>query len=49
VDWRGENFVCPCHGSVFAADGSRTRGPANADLTAYKVKVEKGEIFVART
>jgi len=49
VNWRGENFVCPCHGSAFAADGSRTRGPANADLTAYKVKVEKGEIFVARS
>ncbi len=49
VDWEGENFVCPCHGSAFAADGSRTRGPAKANLTAYKVKVEKGEIFVART
>ncbi len=49
VEWRGKNFVCSCHGSAFAADGSRTRGPADADLTAYKVKVEKGEIFVART
>jgi cytochrome b6-f complex iron-sulfur subunit len=49
VDWRGKNFVCPCHGSAFAADGSRIRGPADADLTAYKVKVEKEEIFVSRT
>ncbi len=49
VDWRGKNFVCSCHGSAFAADGSRIRGPADADLTAYKVKVEKEEIFVSRT
>jgi cytochrome b6-f complex iron-sulfur subunit len=48
VNWRGENFVCPCHGAAFAADGSRTRGPAKADLAIYKVKVEKGEIFVAK-
>lgn len=48
VNWQGENFVCPCHGSAFAADGSRTRGPAKADLAIYKVKVEKGEIFVAK-
>jgi|GEM_PF-893743 Rieske Fe-S protein len=48
VNWRGENFVCPCHGAAFAADGSRTRGPAKENLTSYKVKVENGEIFVAK-
>ncbi|MEN9222774.1 MAG: Rieske (2Fe-2S) protein [Thermostichus sp. BF3_bins_97] len=48
VNWRGENYVCPCHGSAFAADGERTRGPANANLTRYDVKVEDGEILVAK-
>ncbi len=48
VNWQGENYVCPCHGSTFAADGSRTRGPANAGLKAYETKVENGAILVAQ-
>jgi Rieske Fe-S protein len=34
VDWSAEQreFLCPCHDSVFSADGARRRGPAQSDL-----------------
>ncbi|MDT7781478.1 MAG: menaquinol-cytochrome c reductase iron-sulfur subunit [Acidobacteriota bacterium] len=34
VDWSAEQreFLCPCHDSVFSADGARLRGPARSDL-----------------
>ncbi|MGQ9837611.1 MAG: QcrA and Rieske domain-containing protein [Cyanobacteriota bacterium] len=48
VDWQGESYLCPCHGATFAADGSRIRGPAKIGLKAYEVRVENGEILVAK-
>jgi len=30
VDIRNNRFECPCHGSIFAADGSVIRGPSVA-------------------
>jgi Rieske Fe-S protein len=30
VDVRNNRFECPCHGSIFAADGSVIRGPSVA-------------------
>lgn len=30
-------FHCPCHGAVFAADGKVLKGPAQRDLTKFKV------------
>jgi cytochrome b6-f complex iron-sulfur subunit len=33
-----EGFECPCHGSLFAADGSVTRGPAPRSLDWLKVQ-----------
>lgn len=34
VEWDGaqRKFLCPCHDSVFGADGSRLAGPAQSDL-----------------
>src|SRR5438045_605637 len=34
VEWDGgqRKFLCPCHDSVFDADGARLSGPAQSDL-----------------
>jgi len=32
VDIRNNRFECPCHGSIFAADGSVIRGPSVAPV-----------------
>ena len=35
VSRSGEGWVCPCHGSRFDLDGTRTKGPASGSLTRY--------------
>ena len=44
VDYRpdSEHFRCPCHGSEFAIDGRRTKGPAKMDMTALDVRSSDG-------
>ncbi|NJN02916.1 MAG: Rieske 2Fe-2S domain-containing protein [Leptolyngbyaceae cyanobacterium SL_1_1] len=37
VDWNGEAFVCPCHGSRYDALGQVTRGPAPKALALITV------------
>ncbi len=40
-------FHCPCHGSVFDADGNRIQGPAPRGLDALKVEIdERGSLIV---
>jgi len=48
VRWFPESrlFMCPCHGGVYYADGSRASGPPPRGLYQYEHKVERGELWV---
>lgn len=48
VAWRdGEHdFYCPCHGSVFDADGNHVSGPSPRGLDPLPNKVEDGKLLV---
>ena len=40
------HFVCPCHGSVFAINGTVLGGPSPRPLDTLPVKVENGELYI---
>lgn len=45
----GKNeFLCPCHNSVFGVDGRVISGPAPRPLDRYQAKVEDNHLFVGR-
>jgi menaquinol-cytochrome c reductase iron-sulfur subunit len=48
VEWVGDqqHFYCPCHGSVFAEDGSVVQGPAPRGLDYLDSKIEKERLMV---
>ena len=47
VQWNGTDaFKCPCHGSVFNADGSVRNGPAQKSLNKYDATVEGGKLKI---
>ena len=39
-------FMCPCHGGVYYADGSRAAGPPERGLFQYSYKIEGGRLFI---
>jgi menaquinol-cytochrome c reductase iron-sulfur subunit len=41
-----DNFVCPCHDSVFSKDGKVLAGPAPRPLDTLPAKIENGELYV---
>jgi len=48
VRWFSESqlFMCPCHGGVYYADGSRASGPPERGLFTYEMKVETGKLMI---
>ena len=48
VRWFQESglFMCPCHGGVYYADGSRASGPPPRGLFTYEYKVQNGQLLV---
>jgi Rieske Fe-S protein len=45
-DRQAKEYVCPCHGSHFSLDGTRTAGPAPRGLDVLPSKIDKGGLFV---
>jgi menaquinol-cytochrome c reductase iron-sulfur subunit len=43
---RNREFLCPCHTSTFALDGTVTSGPAPRPLDRYDVRVENNRLLV---
>jgi len=48
VRWfpQSELFMCPCHGGVYYADGSRASGPPTRGLFQYDYKVAGGTLMI---
>ena len=48
VSWFPQSglFLCPCHGGVYYADGSRASGPPPRGLFEYASKIEGDQLWV---
>ncbi len=47
-DQQKSQFLCPCHGSAFAIDGTVVYGPAPRPLDRYEVKQEGEELWLGQ-
>ncbi len=45
-DREKKEYVCPCHGSIFALNGARVTGPTPRGLDILPSKIESGALFV---
>ena len=48
VPWNKEKkqFICPCHGGTFSADGSRVSGPSQRGMDTLETSVQDGQLLV---
>lgn len=48
VRWfpQSQLFMCPCHGGIYYADGSRASGPPPRGLFEYKWKIASGDLQI---
>ncbi len=48
VRWfpQSQLFMCPCHGGVYYADGSRASGPPERGLFTYIWKIASGQLHI---
>ena len=46
VEWKSNQFACPCHGARFGANGEVRNGPAEKPLRTYLAKIQGGSVFV---
>src|ERR1700730_1670614 len=48
IPWNEEKqeFICPCHGAVFAKDGTRVSGPSPRSMDDLDSKIENGTVKV---
>lgn len=48
VPWNKEKnqFLCPCHGGAYAADGTRISGPALRGMDSLEASVQDGQLLV---
>ena len=48
VRWFSESqlFMCPCHGGVYYADGTRAAGPPERGLFTYPTRVQNGRLMI---
>jgi menaquinol-cytochrome c reductase iron-sulfur subunit len=48
VQWRRRRrqFICPCHGSVFAPDGARVAGPSPRSMDSLPMQKQNGDLLV---
>src|ERR1700675_932536 len=41
-----KQFICPCHGGTFSADGSRVSGPSQRGMDTLESSVQDGQLLV---
>ena len=48
VPWNKEKdqFICPCHGATFAADGTRVSGPSLRGMDTLETSIQEGQLQV---
>ena len=45
-DTSNEQFICPCHGSMFDVNGKVTQGPAGSPLTKYQTQLNGTQLTI---
>ena len=48
VPWNRDKsqFACPCHGAIFAGDGTRVSGPSLRGMDTLETSVREGQLLV---